>query len=118
MCIRDRTQPPQALWRWMQNGLQRTEYQLLALPLEQGMLRKPRAEAGAPHVKNFSGTTGNLTGDAFDIGLYCACSLSGQLMQLPANFDSVSVDSVMSDWLCALREFSVEALLVLGPDPF
>lgn len=39
-------------------------------------------------------------------------------MQLPANFDSVSVDSVISDWLCALREFSVEALLVLGPDPF
>ncbi|WP_332774776.1 helix-turn-helix transcriptional regulator [Polaromonas sp.] len=39
-------------------------------------------------------------------------------MQLPANFDSVSLDSVMSDWLSALREFSVEAITVLGPDPF
>ncbi len=39
-------------------------------------------------------------------------------MPLPANFDSVSLDGVISDWLCALREFSVEALLVLGPDPF
>lgn len=39
-------------------------------------------------------------------------------MNLPANFDSVSLDGIMSDWLCALREFSVEALLVLGPDPF
>jgi LuxR family transcriptional regulator, quorum-sensing system regulator SolR len=39
-------------------------------------------------------------------------------MPLPANFDSVSLDGVISDWLCALREFSVESLLVLGPDPF
>ncbi len=39
-------------------------------------------------------------------------------MQLPANFDSVTVDGVITDWLCSLREFSVEALLVLGPDPF
>lgn len=39
-------------------------------------------------------------------------------MELPANFDSVSVDGVVTDWLCSLREFAVEALLVLGPDPF
>lgn len=38
-------------------------------------------------------------------------------MLLPANFDSVSLDAVISDWMCALREFSVEALMVLGPDP-
>ncbi|RYX96090.1 MAG: LuxR family transcriptional regulator [Comamonadaceae bacterium] len=39
-------------------------------------------------------------------------------MQQPANFDSVSLDAVIGDWITALKEFSVEALLVLGPDPF
>lgn len=39
-------------------------------------------------------------------------------MQVPANFDSVGLDGIMSDWLLALREFSVEAIVVLGPDPF
>ncbi|MBX3586265.1 MAG: LuxR C-terminal-related transcriptional regulator [Ramlibacter sp.] len=39
-------------------------------------------------------------------------------MQLPVNFDSVSLDGILSDWICALREFSVEAVVVLGPDPF
>lgn len=39
-------------------------------------------------------------------------------MALPANFDSVDVDGVVGDWLMALREFSVEAIVVLGPDPF
>jgi LuxR family quorum-sensing system transcriptional regulator SolR len=39
-------------------------------------------------------------------------------MQLPVNFDSVSLDGILSDWVCALREFSVEAVMVLGPDPF
>jgi DNA-binding CsgD family transcriptional regulator len=39
-------------------------------------------------------------------------------MQLPVNFDSVSLDGLLSDWLSALREFSVEAVTVLGPDPF
>ena len=39
-------------------------------------------------------------------------------MQAPANFDSVGLDGIMSDWLLALREFSVEAIVVLGPDPF
>jgi LuxR family transcriptional regulator, quorum-sensing system regulator SolR len=38
-------------------------------------------------------------------------------MPLPANFDSVTLDGIISDWLAALREFSVEALVVLGPDP-
>lgn len=39
-------------------------------------------------------------------------------MQLPVNFDSVSLDGILSDWVGALREFSVEAIAVLGPDPF
>ncbi|WP_041675041.1 helix-turn-helix transcriptional regulator [Ramlibacter tataouinensis] len=39
-------------------------------------------------------------------------------MQLPVNFDSVSLDGILSDWVSALREFSVEAVAVLGPDPF
>lgn len=39
-------------------------------------------------------------------------------MGLPVNFDSVSLDGILSDWLAALREFSVEAVVVLGPDPF
>lgn len=39
-------------------------------------------------------------------------------MGVPVNFDSVSLDGMLSDWLCALREFSVEAVMVLGPDPF
>lgn len=38
-------------------------------------------------------------------------------MQAPANFDSLSLDALMGDWLLALREFSVEAIVVLGPDP-
>lgn len=36
----------------------------------------------------------------------------------PVNFDSVSLDAILSDWLAALKEFSVEAVAVLGPDPF
>jgi LuxR family transcriptional regulator, quorum-sensing system regulator SolR len=39
-------------------------------------------------------------------------------MALPVNFDSVSLDGLLSDWVMALREFSVEAVCVLGPDPF
>ena len=39
-------------------------------------------------------------------------------MRLPVNFDNVGVDGIIGDWLCALRESSVEALMVLGPDPF
>ncbi len=39
-------------------------------------------------------------------------------MGIPANFDSVSLDGILSDWVAALREFSVEAVVVLGPDPF
>jgi DNA-binding CsgD family transcriptional regulator len=36
----------------------------------------------------------------------------------PVNFDSVDLDTVLSDWVGALRESSVEAIAVLGPDPF
>ena len=39
-------------------------------------------------------------------------------MHLPANFDSPPLNNILGDWLCALREFSVEALVVLGPDAF
>lgn len=38
-------------------------------------------------------------------------------MTLPVNFDSVSVDAVLADWVGALRGQGVEAVLVLGPDP-
>jgi DNA-binding CsgD family transcriptional regulator len=41
-----------------------------------------------------------------------------RLMGIPVNFDSVSLDGLLSDWITALREFSVEAVAVLGPDPF
>ncbi|HYF41900.1 MAG TPA: helix-turn-helix transcriptional regulator [Ramlibacter sp.] len=30
----------------------------------------------------------------------------------------MSLDGILSDWVAALREFSVEAIAVLGPDPF
>ena len=36
----------------------------------------------------------------------------------PVNFDSVGLDEILCDWVGALREFSVEAVVVLGPDPF
>lgn len=39
-------------------------------------------------------------------------------MTQPVNFDRPAVNDILSDWLCALRELSVESLLVLGPDPF
>ncbi len=39
-------------------------------------------------------------------------------MGVPVNFDSVSLDDTLSNWVAVLREFSVEAVVVLGPDPF
>lgn len=39
-------------------------------------------------------------------------------MHLPVNFDSLVLDAVLSDWVQALREFAVESVVVLGPDPF
>lgn len=39
-------------------------------------------------------------------------------MTRPVNFDSGAVSDIMNDWLCSLRELSVESLMVLGPDPF
>ena len=39
-------------------------------------------------------------------------------MVTPVNFDSVDLDTVLSEWVGALRESSVEAIAVLGPDPF
>ena len=36
----------------------------------------------------------------------------------PVNFDNLSLDGILSDWMTALREFAVEAVAVLGPDPF
>ncbi len=35
----------------------------------------------------------------------------------PVNFYSVGLDGILSDWLDTLREFAVEAVAVLGPDP-
>ena len=39
-------------------------------------------------------------------------------MRSPVNFDSVALDSMLGDWISALQEFSVEAVVVLGPEPF
>lgn len=39
-------------------------------------------------------------------------------MHPPVNFDSVVLDQMLSDWLGALRACSVDAVVVLGPDPF
>ncbi len=39
-------------------------------------------------------------------------------MQHPVNFDSAELDGLLKDWVGALREFSVEAVVVLGPNPF
>lgn len=47
---------------------------------------------------------------------YCA-QPPEPLMHTPVNFDSLQVDALLNDWLVALREFSVESLVVLGPDP-
>lgn len=38
-------------------------------------------------------------------------------MTLPVNFDSVSLDSILADWVCALHDQGVESVLVLGPAP-
>ena len=38
-------------------------------------------------------------------------------MTLPVNFDSVSVDAILTDWVAALSEQGVEAVVVLGPIP-
>jgi LuxR family transcriptional regulator, quorum-sensing system regulator SolR len=37
-------------------------------------------------------------------------------MSQPANFDSVILDGMLSDWMAALKSEAVEALIVLGPD--
>ena len=36
----------------------------------------------------------------------------------PVNFDSINLDSILTDWLASLREQAIEAVAVLGPDPF
>jgi DNA-binding CsgD family transcriptional regulator len=36
----------------------------------------------------------------------------------PANFDSVDLDTVLSEWIGGSREPPVDAIVVLGPDPF
>lgn len=38
-------------------------------------------------------------------------------MTQPVNFDSVGLDGILADWVCALRDQGVEAVLVLGPNP-
>ena len=39
-------------------------------------------------------------------------------MVIPVNFDSVDLDTVLSEWLGNSRDFAVQAVAVLGPDPF
>ncbi len=39
-------------------------------------------------------------------------------MQEPANFDSLSLDGILNDWLSALDEYAVQAIAILGPNPF
>ncbi len=39
-----------------------------------------------------------------------------QNMTIPANFDSVKLDGLISDWLGALKTEAVEAAIVLGPN--
>jgi LuxR family quorum-sensing system transcriptional regulator SolR len=39
-------------------------------------------------------------------------------MRAPVNFDNIALDGILADWISALREFAVESVVVLGPDPF
>lgn len=39
-------------------------------------------------------------------------------MHEPANFDNLRLDGILSDWLSALSDYAVDAVVVLGPDPF
>ena len=39
-------------------------------------------------------------------------------MKPPVNFDSIPLDGLLSDWVSVLRGYSVEAVVILGPDPF
>jgi LuxR family transcriptional regulator, quorum-sensing system regulator SolR len=39
-------------------------------------------------------------------------------MHSPANFDSLVLDGFLVDWLGALKSYSVEALIILGPSVF
>lgn len=36
----------------------------------------------------------------------------------PLNFDNIALDAVLSDWVEAIRDQAVEAVVILGPDPF
>jgi LuxR family transcriptional regulator, quorum-sensing system regulator SolR len=38
-------------------------------------------------------------------------------MTLPVNFDSLGVDAILADWVEALGEHGIEAVVVLGPNP-
>lgn len=38
-------------------------------------------------------------------------------MSLPVNFDSIGVDAILADWVRALQDYGVDAVLVLGPNP-
>ena len=39
-------------------------------------------------------------------------------MVIPVNVDSADLDTVLSEWLGNSRDFAVQAVAVLGPDPF
>ncbi|MFN7571112.1 MAG: LuxR C-terminal-related transcriptional regulator [Betaproteobacteria bacterium] len=36
----------------------------------------------------------------------------------PLNFDNIDLDAVLSDWVEAIKDHGVEAVAILGPDPF
>jgi DNA-binding CsgD family transcriptional regulator len=36
----------------------------------------------------------------------------------PLNFDNIALDAVLSDWVESIRDYAVEAIAILGPDPF
>ncbi|MCE2969651.1 MAG: helix-turn-helix transcriptional regulator [Burkholderiales bacterium] len=36
----------------------------------------------------------------------------------PLNFDNIELDAVLSDWVDAIKDNGVEAVAILGPDPF
>ena len=38
-------------------------------------------------------------------------------MTLPVNFDSIGVDAILADWVRALQDSGLDAVLVLGPNP-
>lgn len=47
--------------------------------------------------------------------VYCYLSESYFFMHTPANFDNLVLDSLLLDWIGALKPYSVDSLIVMGP---